>query len=166
MTIEDFYSAGQERVSLINDFAEKYQLGGKALADHIGYKCDSTAVYEQMRSLFETNSTYIYQSLISERRISIIKLKKPFVTMLGEISYLELSDQKPNGSQKNGFDHVEIYPSEMSLEKLVQFVQTQGERGEASIKLHHSTHNFSLIPGFTLKIESCELIQKIKDEEM
>ena len=164
--IEDFYSVGQERISLINDFAQKHQLEDKALADHIGYKCESTPVYEQMRSLFETNSTYIYQSIISERRISIIKLKKPFVTSLGEINYLELSDQKPDGSQKNGFDHVEIYPTGMSFGELVQFVQMQGETGEASIKPHHSTHNFSLAPGFTLKIEPCELIQKIKVEEM
>ena len=166
MTIEAFQNAGQMKITLLNDFAEKYQLQGKAIADHIGFKCESKEVYEKMRQLFESHSTFIYQSIISDRRISIIKLAQPFETALGEVSYLELSDQKPDGSQKNGFDHIEIYPEGMAFDELVQYIQEQGEAGKSSIKPHHVTHNFTLADGFILKIESCELVQKIKDEEM
>lgn len=57
-----------------NTFCEENMLIGKVKADHIGLKCSTTEKYEQRRRLFESDSTFIFQSIISKRRISIIGL--------------------------------------------------------------------------------------------
>ena len=165
-SIEEIRITAAPYVQLVNKFGEKYQLRGMVTADHLGYKCASKESYERLRTLFEQESNYIYQSIISNRRISIICLREPIVTSLGSVSCLELSDQKPDGSQKEGFDHIEIFPSFCTFEELVTAIQNSGERGERSVKPHHTTHNFRLAPEFLLKIEPCALIEKIKNEEM
>jgi predicted metalloenzyme YecM len=164
-TIEDIYKNGEDYIALLNQFAEKFQLQGKALVDHIGYKCASKEEYEHLKSIFENNSNYIYQSMISSRRIAIIRLANPISTLLGEIKFFELSDQKPDLSFKSGYDHVEVSPVS-SYAELVSYIQEQGLSGEASNKPHHSTHNFRVTEDFIIKIESEPLLEKIKAQEM
>jgi predicted metalloenzyme YecM len=165
-TIEKFYKDSEKFVEVLNAFAERNEMQTLAVADHIGYKCSSKEVYEEWRAIFEMNSVYQYQSIISKRRISIIKLTTPLKTILGEIQYLELSDQKPDGSQKDGFDHVEVYPAGISYDELVHELEENGNNVQEVKKPHHSTHNISLREDFKLKIEPEALMTKIQREEM
>ncbi len=104
-TLEEFYTEAEKSTRSFDNFAHKHSLQGKTGADHICYKCDSKESFDNIRALLEFESEYVYQSIISKRRIAYIKLKSGISTALGEINFLELSDQKPDGSQKNGFDH-------------------------------------------------------------
>jgi predicted metalloenzyme YecM len=165
-TIEKFYEDAKKFVEVLNAFAERNEMQTLAVVDHIGYKCSSKEMYEEWRAIFETNSVYQYQSIISERRISIIKLATPLKTILSEIKYLELSDQKPDGSQKDGFDHVEVYPVGISYDELVRGLEENGNEVEEVKKPHHHTHNISLREDFKLKIEPEALMIKIQREEM
>lgn len=164
-TIPEFYEEASPFVSMFNDFAAKHNLEKRSAADHICYKCATKESFESMRSMFEKESIFIYQSIISKRRIAIIKLPDSIQTSLGEIRYLELSDQKPDGSQKEGFDHIEAYPLNRSYFDMVEELQKK-ERIVEVIRPHHSTHDIEIGKGFLFRCTEGPLIEKIKREEM
>lgn len=164
--IDNFKEVAQASIDLLNTFASKHKLQGIALADHICYKCSSTKTFEQMRAMFEDNSEYIHQSIISKRRIAYIKLNVGMETDLGVINYVELSDQKPDGSQTNDFDHIEIFPVSMSYNDMVEIFEKGGEPVVKKERPHHTTHDIDITPEFLIRLEHEPLIDKIKREEM
>ncbi len=164
-TIADFYIGAERYVSLFDAFCKKHGIEKIVQADHLCYKCNSKESFEFMRSLFEPESQYVYQSFISNRRIAYIKLKKSFDTIAGPIAFVELSDQKPNGLQKEGFDHIEAYPHAGSYEDMVKNL----ERSETVVKVerpHHTTHDIDMGNGFLFRCTEEPLIEKIKRSEM
>src|SRR3989338_9214435 len=98
--IEDFYEQAQAVIPAFDEFITLYDLRNDVKADHINYKCESSESFESIRRIFELDSRFIYQSIISGRRIDLVGLKKNLETSVGAISLLELSDQKPDRSQK------------------------------------------------------------------
>jgi predicted metalloenzyme YecM len=161
----DFFNASQEGVALFNTFAEKHQLAGRAQADHICYKCGSSGSFEAVRALLESESDFIYQSLISQRRIAYIKFKKGLETALDTLRYLELSDQKPDGSQEEGFDHIEVFPTQGTYEEMVASLALT-ENVIHVERPHHTTDDVELEGGFIFRCTRGPLIQKIKADEM
>jgi predicted metalloenzyme YecM len=153
-------------IAQFNIFCKEHGLIGFVQADHICIKCSSSDVYEGRRRELEFASTFIYQSIISERRISIIGLQQPIQTKVGSINYLELSDQKPDGSQVDKIDHIEIVPVTISYEELIQKLQNTGIALQEVVRPHHSTHDIILPSGFTIRLTREFLIDKIKREEM
>lgn len=119
-----------------------------------------------MRALLEDASVYTYQSIISARRIAICRLREPFPTVCGPVAFVELSDQKPDGSQISGFDHIEVYPVDHDVQHTVTLLQARGVEIAQSHRPHHATFDTRLSPTFTLRIEQEPLIMKIKDTEM
>jgi len=142
------------------------QTGVSALPDHICYKCGSTEEFEHLRKLFETASHFLYQSIISGRRIAIIKFRKPFRFEEGSLWYLELADQKPDGSQKSSFDHIELYPKSGTLEDLVRSVEEKGFSCSKTVRPHHTTYDIMLHRRFKLRFEAEPIIEKIKRDEL
>ncbi|MDP3958021.1 MAG: VOC family protein [bacterium] len=165
-SIADFYIGADDLVRRFNEFAERHALGAISRADHICYKCVSNGEFEALRALFEEESVYIYQSIISARRIAVIGLKRPVKTALGPISTLELSDQKPDGSQKSGFDHIEIYPTGISYEELASRIKKGGVEMKKVVRPHHTTIDIEIGDGYLVRLEGEPLIDKIKKEEM
>ena len=164
-SIPDFYTESEKYTQLFNAFADKHTLAGRTKADHICYKCDSHESFERTRALFENESEYVYQSIISNRRIAIVRLKRGIETSLGTILFLELSDQKPDGSQKDGFDHIEVYPVTFPYEAMV----AELEKNEHVIKVvrpHHTTHDIDIGDNFLFRCTEGPLIQKIIQSEM
>jgi len=165
MTIEEFYLGSQKYIEIFDGFAKKHSLVGITRPDHICCKCSSKESFESMRAMLEGESAYLYQSIISQRRIAIIKLKKGIETALGTIHFLELSDQRPDGSQRDGFDHIEVYPTGITYEEMIAKL----ESSEKVIKVerpHHTTHDIELEGGFIFRCTRGPLIEKIKDSEM
>ena len=119
-----------------------------------------------MRKMFETASTFVYQSIISKRRIAIVKFVVPIQTALGAIWFLELSDQKPDGSQTSGFDHIEIYPKAGSMEDLADGLNSKGFVLEKIERPHHTTFDGFIMGDFKVRLEPEALVEKIKREEM
>jgi len=138
----------------------------EAIADHICYKCGSREEFEQLRLLFETHSSYIHQSPIAGRPIAYIKFLEPLNTSLGDIWFLELSDQKPNHSQVSGFDHIEIYPEQGSIETLVSDLESKGVQFKNVVRPHHTTFDTTLESGLKIRLEPEALIEKIIKEEL
>ncbi len=164
-SIEGFYAESEKFVGLFNVFAAKHSLNGRARPDHICYKCGSKESFEEIRKMFESESEYIYQSVISKRRIAIIRFKKGIETSLGAINFLELSDQKPDNSQHDGFDHIEAYAVGRTYEEMVK----EFEVTEAVVKVerpHHTTHDIDIGGGFLYRCTQGLLIEKIKSLEM
>ncbi len=116
--------------------------------------------------MFETECTFIYQSVISKRRITLVKFLAPITTALGDISLLERSDQKPDGSQTSGFDHIEIYPTHHSIEDLVTSLETQGALFEKIIRPRHTTFDATLLDDFKIRLEPEALLKKVTATEM
>lgn len=163
--IEQFYSEGKFVLKKLNVFFRDIELVGLVQADHICFKCESSEEFENTWKIFEANSNYLFQSIISARRISVIKFLQPFETVVGSIGVLELSDQKPDGSQKSGFDHIEVYPLGRSVEEIVKILQEKGIGVEKEAKPHHTTWDF-FVEGFRVRIEDGPLMDKIKQEEI
>jgi len=159
MNIDEFYSQAKEIVSVFDDTVKNI----KASADHICYKCSSNEVFEVLRRVLEENSNYFYQSIISKRRISYLKLNKPIKTSLGNIHYVELSDQKPDRSQVDGFDHIEIYSN--NYEELIQAMEKTGLPMKKVVRPHHTTHDIN-IGKYLIRLTEEPLIEKIKREQM
>lgn len=150
----------------INTFCKDNGLVGLVQVDHICIKCSSSVIYEARRKEFEDTSTFMYQSIISKRRISVIGLKDAIKTVIGDIRYVELADQKPDNSQIDRIDHVEIVPIALSYEDLVQKLKDQNVSIKETVRPHHTTHDIVLPSGFTIRLSKEFLIDKIKREEM
>lgn len=163
---EDLEEKTQLYIEELNDFCKQYDLLGKVKVDHIGLKCSSKELYEQQRAMFEFSSLFLYQSIISNRRIAVIGLTTCLATTVGPLRYLELSDQKPDGSQKDSFDHIEIVPTSISYDQLVNHLTKKGVNLKEVIKPHHSTFDVVLSSGFVIKLSRGILLDKIKREEM
>jgi predicted metalloenzyme YecM len=118
-----------------------------------------------MREMLENESEYIFQSIISGRRIAIIRLKQGIETILGTINFLELSDQKLDGSQSEGFDHIEVYPVGWTYEEMVRELE-EVETVKKVERPHHTTHDIVLEEGFIFRLTQEPLIEKIKRSEM
>lgn len=166
MDIKKFFEDAEPFLNLFYTFSKKIELKDKATADHICYKCDSMKEFESLRGMLEPESAYIYQSYIAGRRIAVIRLKAPFPSYLGDISFLELSDQKPDGSQISGFDHIEIFPAEGTIESLLAHLGDRNIKPHIVERPHHTTWDFPIHGTFKLRIEPEALIEKIKREEM
>lgn len=161
-----FFINAQTMIAAVDSFAKVHNLIGKAATDHLCYKCGSAESFEAIRRSFEHESVFVYQSIISQRRIAIIRFREPISTVLGPISVLELSDQKPDGSQKEGFDHIEIYPIDGSTKNLVAHIRSFGTTIETVVRPHHTTHDIRLPEGYLVRIEDEPLLQKIIRDEM
>ncbi len=162
--IQEFFSEAQKHADLFSDWTKKFS--PPAIADHICYKCESGEEFEYLRRLFENESEFIYQSIIAKRRIAIVKFKKPLVTSLGDIWHLELSDQKPDGSQTSGFDHIEIYPKEGTMNELAKILEEEGMTLEKIERPHHTTYDGVIAGNFKIRLEPEKLMEKIKEEEI
>jgi predicted metalloenzyme YecM len=164
-TIEDFYLDSEKYIKIFNEFIDKHSLINKSLPDHICYKCDSVESFESLRKILEKESKFIYQSIISERRIAYIKLKRGFETSLGTIYFLELADQKPDKSQINSFDHIEVYPTGLSYEDFVNDL-AKTEKVIKVVRPHHTTDDIEIGGGFLFRCTEGPLLEKIKGSEM
>ena len=165
-TLDDFYHAAQAKLNEFDSAILSYGLEGQAQADHICYKCESSHSFERVRRLFEPHSAFIYQSMIAGRRIALIGLSRPLASSLGAIQLLELSDQKPDNSQREGFDHVEVYPIKQTYLAIVQHLQDQGLNVKEVSRPHHTTHDIKLEKSMLLRLTHEPLLDKVKREEI
>lgn len=165
-TLEEFTKQAQEKIQIFNAWALEHHLSDKIIPDHFGYKCFSSEEFEQMRKLLENKSTFIYQSIISKRRIAIIKLKDPIETNCGLLLFFELSDQKPDGSQQSGFDHLEFFSKDGSEKNLIKYLENKNIQVKKVERPHHTTHDINLGESFIVRIEAYPLIEKIVREEI
>lgn len=166
MTIIEFFSGAIADIAAFNAFATKNELSNRAKADHICYKCGSTESFEAIRAMFEGESAFVYQSIISKRRIAIIRFRNAIKTALGDINVLELSDQKPDNSQVDGFDHIEVYPTAGTTNELVDYLRSCNVTIDTADRPHHVTHDLILANGFKVRIEDGPLLEKIVREEI
>lgn len=142
------------------------QTGVDALADHICYKCGSREEFVALRTMFETESVFIYQSIISQRPIAVIRMASVIASPLGDIAFLELSDQKPDGSQVSGFDHIEIFSRTRTMDDLALDLEAKGVIFTKVVRPHHTTYDADLGDGFKVRLTSEHLVDKIKRDEM
>lgn len=160
-----FYAQAKEATEHFDLFFKKHGLGGLALADHVCYKCGSAKEFDEVRAILEKGAAYMHQATISGRRIAYLKLAAPLPTGLGDVWFVELSDQKPDGSQSSGFDHIEIYPAgEGTYESIVALWKKNDEQVIHVERPHHTTDEVKLPSGLTTRLESGPLIEKIKGE--
>jgi predicted metalloenzyme YecM len=165
-TIVSFRKKAQPLIGACDEFARAHSLPGNAVLDHFCFKCASKEEFELMRAMLEPEADFLYQSYISGRRIAIIRLKEALQSVLGPVDVLELSDQKPSGSQKSGFDRVEILPVGLSYEELTAKLEKEGVTLRKIERPHHTTLEADLSEGYEVKLTREPLLEKIKRDEM
>lgn len=164
-TFEEFVLSANEKIQDVNIFFRDAALKDMVFVDHLGYKCSSHEEFYHLKKILEDNSAYIYQSIISGRKIAVIRLTYPIKTFCGPIWYIELSDQKADNSFVSAFEHIEIYPIDKNIDNLVKNLQNKKINIEKTEKAHHTTWDF-FVKEFKIRIEAEPLIEKIKREEM
>ncbi len=164
--IDEFFAQAQPFVALFDAFVEKHRLFTRVEPDHICYKCGSRESFEQARNLFEREGANFWSSRISGRTISYVVLPRGgLVSQFGLIKYLELADQKPDGTQHDGFDHIEAYPLGWRYEQMIERL-SETERVVEVERPHHSTHDIDIGEGFLFRATREPLIEKIVREEI
>ncbi len=164
--ISEFYDSAQRALDSFGKSIQCYKIERHAKADHLCYKCASSESFEKIRAILENESVFVYQSIIADRRIAVIKLKKSLTSIIGNIDVIELSDQKPDKSQKEGYDHVEVYPVNFGYEQLVSELKNKGVEIKEVVRPHHTTHDIKTESGLLLRLEREPLMDKIIREEM
>ena len=154
---------------IINIFEELISLSGiddYIEVDHLGYRCINSDSYELKRDSFDRDR-FIYQSIISNRRISVIGLATDSCinTKAGVIKFLEIADQKVDNSQVEGFDHIEFTLKNISKLDFVNDLKSKGFEFKITERPHHTTYDI-IFKGYIFKITDSKLIEKIKKEEM
>ncbi len=165
-SVTDLQKVTVEKLAEFNEFCRTYDLVHFLKADHIGIKCSSKEKYEFQKSLFDFESGFIYQSIISQRRISIVGLKTGLESVVGKFMYLEISDQKSDLSQLDSVDHLEVVPTSLSYDELITRLYEKGVVLQEMKKPHHTTYDTTLSSGFVVKFSREMLLEKIKREEM
>lgn len=164
-SIGSWRESATESIGVFDEFVTRHALQGRAQADHICFKCGSRETFEHIRALFEHESKFIYQSIISGRRIAYLKFKTPLMCALGDIWFLELSDQKLDGSQKDGFDHIEVFGTTLTYDDMVREL-AQTEKVIHVERPHHTTDDIDITPDFLFRCTQGPLIEKIQQEQM
>ena len=166
MKYEIFIEKAYEVVEQIEVFVHTNALEGAVALDHLCFKCASHEEFEQVRAMLEPNSLYLYESWISSRLIAILKLEKPIETTVGVITFIELQDQKPAGTQKGGFAHVEAYPVGVSYKDVLEMLHAKDVTVVEDQTPHHPIHEVELSPSFVFRLEQEPVIEKIKRDEL
>ena len=163
--LSEFLLGATRSILEFNAFATPFV--GIAQADHVCYTCRDVTEYETLRAKLLQESRFDYTAWISGRRISIFRLNHGLPTALGVVTVLELSDQKPDASQKSGFNHIEIYPASgvaHGTSKLEMLARDLGYDLTVNAKAHHVTHDLRLASGFRVRIEAEPLVESIVRE--
>jgi len=162
--VSHFYECAKDAVEIFNKFILDNGLSNLVEADHICYKVSSAKNFESLRKIFERGNKWIYQAIISKRRIAIIRTDQFINTLVGDVDLVELSDQKPDGSQTDRFDHIEIYPVRITYDDLVSTLVSKGFEVKEIVRPHHTTHDIKLENGFIVRLTRDKLARKIKSE--
>ncbi len=107
-------------------------------ADHLSYKCREVREYDELRGRFEeyadgwTGCRFLHQTVISGRRVAAIGLVDPIPTPFGGLRVLELSEPKTMRAELQGFDHIEIYPANGTIDELAEALNSVRNRTLAS----------------------------------
>ena len=154
-------------VTQLEYFCETYGLVGLVKADLVAVKCSSGKIYEARRAQHEEDSRFLYQSIVSNRRIAVIGLREAIKTSVGDIGCLEILDQKPGGSQIDRLTHVGIVPAGISYDELISKLK----EGGANVTEIERPHGYAacdvLLPtGFSIRVQKEALIDRIKREEI
>ncbi|MDD5700314.1 MAG: VOC family protein [Candidatus Nanoarchaeia archaeon] len=163
-SVNAFYEGAKAAVEVFDRFISDFGLSGLVGSDHICYKVSSAENFEDIKKIFEKDSKWIYQAIISGRRIATIRTNQVLRTSAGGINLVELSDQKPDGSQSDGFDHIEIYPSAVTYSELVSRLREKGLEVREVVRPHHTTHDIKLNSGFIIRLTRDRLVDAIKSE--
>lgn len=165
---QEFLGKLQDYLNRIDKYFESKNiyLPEHIFIDHICYKCSSKEEFEMIRSWFEFEDSFIYQAIISKRRIATICFKDMLKSKISLVCYLELSDQKPDNSQITKVDHIEITSNEFSCDELQQYFKDLGFDVKIDSKPHHTTYNFTTPDGLEIKLCNERLVDKIAREEI
>lgn len=164
-TVSSLTNLARPLVAQFNTFCQENDLMGAVETDLICIRCSDSEIYEARRRDAESRSVYIYQSMVSGRRVSLIKLTDTIPTIAGTIEYLELCDQKPDNSQDDRISHVTIVPVTLSYEEIVEKLRGNGVEVNETVRPHYRSADIKLPSGFTIRIASEFLVDTIKREE-
>ncbi len=164
--LDDFYFEAARIMESFRFFVDKYGLKCQAKADHMGYCCATAASFETIRGLFEKENR-IVQSIISERRVALIQIRKQLITPLGRVSLIELLDQRPDFSQSEGFRYIGAVPvlnlragsNEASYAELAHFIRSKGLILKEVNEPLYPTLDVEVEKGFSFKLTREPLLE-------
>lgn len=167
MTNREFIKKLQNYVDKFGEFCKENNIDTNSVnLDHICYKCESSEEYENIKKMLEYESKFVYQSIISKRRIAYIGFFEPLSSICGNVYYLELADQKPDNSQKSKCDHLEPIANGITYEEMLKRFSINNLDVKKNIKPHHSTYDIVLPNRVKIKLSYGKLIDKIYKDEL
>lgn len=157
----------QPAVFQLDNFCEVNGLQGLVKADLVCIKCSSREVYDARRNYYDMDSRFIYQAIVSGRRIALVGLKEGLKTSVGDMTVLEIVDQKPDNSQTDRLTHIAVVPSSVSYEEILETLKKNGANLEDVSREDGYTATDVVLPTtFRIRIEKESLLERIKREEL
>lgn len=153
-------------VAQFNEFCELNALIGLIQADYMCIKCSDADIYEGRRLEYEEVSSFMYQSLVSGRRVALFRLTESIATKVGDIKYLMLCDQKSDGSQDDRVAYFEVVATPGNYETVVEKLKAREVPVKETVRPHFTSYDATLPTGFTVRIAKEAIIDKIKREEV
>ncbi|MEN9582403.1 MAG: YecM protein [Candidatus Parcubacteria bacterium] len=159
---------GRGFLNLLNAFTEVRGLidFSELITDHICYRCGSNKSFKELYEAYCERAALIDVSQFGGRSIAYFLLNSHFDTkMLGDIRYLELCDQKLDGSQVEGFEHVEVYPRNVGHMNSIIAGLRKTDNVVVKVRPGRTTYDIRVTMGLTFTIEPEPLIEKIMREK-
>lgn len=148
----------------VNAWANAKGILGNVRADHIGFTCASDDEFRAMMERQAQEFAWVHTVLLSGRLVAYAKLRASAASAFGPVHFVEISAQKPDGSQASRFNHLEVACGGMKMETVVAHWRTRGVTGMPSGRIHHPTYDIVLDGGFEIRIEPEPLVEKIVRE--
>lgn len=151
----------------LNNFCQVDGLQDLVKADLVCIKCSSHDVYESRRNYYDLDSRFIYQAVVSDRRIALVGLKEGIPTSVGDIRLLEIIDQKSDNSQIDCLSHIAIVPTGISYDDLlVKLKENNAHTEDKSRGDGYVATDVVLPTGFRIRIEKESLLDRVKRVEI
>lgn len=155
--------------SFVKDILTYIQSSGVSLdvfeIDHVAYKNSNTENYEKVRKDFG-KEVFIYESVISNRRIAISKFRDPVKVEGKIIKYIEIFEPKPDKITEDKLDHIEIISNNLDYESFVKIFEDSGVELTFEDKGYDRFYAFNTDKGYEVKLSDHKIVDKIYKEEM
>lgn len=131
--------------------------------DHIAYSTSSTSEYETLLPTFLKDGELIKEAIISNRRVAIIKLKKPLQYNAQDISVVELIEPISGQKEMSGWEHAEFLVND--YQTLLDTYPNLNWNTAHMNREHFSRVKLTLPSGLEVKFLDTPVLQSVAEEQ-
>lgn len=131
--------------------------------DHIAYYTQTKQEYDDLKPEFEKLGLFDHEAIISNRRVGVIKLHKPFIYKEYTIEAAELIEPKDGEVHASGWEHAEFVISENYYDFMKKHTDVTWDTGNIN-RPNYSHITVTLDKDLKVKFHDKSILQCIEIE--